>query len=265
MIFLFYLLLGAIASFLSGLLGIGGGLVLVPGLALIFSAFHIAPHSQIMHISIATSLAGSIINLVLSTRAHHVKQAVRWQVFRAISPGVLMGALLIGPLIMLIVNENFLQTAFGVFCIFIFLQLVFFQNKKIEQEKLPGSLVLAGLGLFIGSIATVLGLAGGALIGTLLYHYHMDAKKVAGTSASISVVIAVAGTIGLLFASHSQYGLPAYSTGYIYWPALLAITLPSLFLTSQGAHLAHRLPVHLLKKLFGGLMLIIGLKMLIGV
>lgn len=265
MIFFSYLILGCLAAFLSGLLGIGGGMVLVPGLAFIFSTFDVTNHSQLMHISIGTSLASSIVNLIISTRTHHLRSAVKWPIFKAMSLGVFIGALLLGPMVMLMMNEAYLQISFGIFCLFIFMQLTFLGKKRVAEENLPSNITLSFLGLLIGGISTVLGIAGGAMVGAMLHHYHVDARKVVGTSASVSIVIAISGTLGLLLASHSQPDLPKYSTGYIYWPAFLAVILPSILVTPLGAVLAHKLPVTILKKLFGGLILIIGLKMLLGV
>lgn len=258
-----YLLLGCLAGFLSGLLGIGGGLVMVPGLAFIFDHFAVVPHSQLMHLSIGTSLASSIINLIIATRAHHMRNAVKWSVFQAMWPGVLGGTLVIGPLIMIMVNEKILQILFGVFCLLIFLQFVLQKHGAMVEERLPGKKQLALIGLGIGSLSTLLGIAGGAMVGSVLHHYHVDARKVVGTSASVSIIIAVTATIGLFFASRGQTLLPTYSTGYLYWPAFIAAAIPSVLVTPLGAKLAHVMPVHLLKKLFGGLMLVIGIKMLL--
>ena len=93
--------------------------------------------------------------------------------------------------------------------------------------------------------------------------YNIDARKIIGTAAAASIVIAMAGTIGLLLVSYHQPDLPKYSTGFIYWPAFFGVVITSPFITPLGAALAHKLPVSLLKKLFAGLVLVIGIKMLL--
>jgi uncharacterized membrane protein YfcA len=147
-----YFLLGSVAGFLSGLLGIGGGLILVPGLAFIFSRFDITHESHIMHISIATSLASSIVNLLIGVRSHHLRNAVKWPIFKAMAPGVLIGSLIIGPSILLFIKGEQLRILFGIFCLLIFFQMTFFKNKSETQEKLPSRRFLSAMGFIIGSI-----------------------------------------------------------------------------------------------------------------
>jgi uncharacterized membrane protein YfcA len=99
------------------------------------------------------------------------------------------------------------------------------------------------------------------MIGALLHFYNINARKIVGTTAAICIVIAIAGTAGLLIASYHATNLPKYSTGYIYWPAFLGVVITSPFITPLGAALAHKMPATLLKKLFAGLVLVIGIKM----
>jgi uncharacterized membrane protein YfcA len=260
---LVYLLLGCIASFIAGLLGVGGGLILIPGLLFVFTHFQIAPADQIMHLCIGTSLAASIINLLIAVRTHHRNHAVTWSLFFSMTPGVLLGALLLGPAIMEVINVNYLKIIFGLFCLLVSINMLTTSNKHIQEKPLPGFVLLSLLGLGIGGLSTILGIAGGAMIGTMLTLYGLNTRKVIGTTSAICLIIAIAGTTGLLFVGYDQTALPAYSTGYIYWPALLGIALPSLIFTPAGATLAHKMPVNLLKKIFAGLVLVIGLKMLL--
>lgn len=261
--FLLYLLTGVISSFLSGLLGIGGGLIIIPALMFIFSHFNIIDSTNLMHITIGTSLASAIINLVSSTLAHHRQGNIRWPVFRLMIPGVLVGALLIGPAIMFSLPNHALKIIFGTACFFFSLQMIL-PKKNEGNENLPGKIIFSFLGLLTGTLSILLGLAGGVIIGTILNYYRMDMRKVVGTTASIAIVLSIAGTVSLMvLGSQETEVLPAWSTGFIYWPALLGIALPSPFLAPLGAKAAQRLPVDTLKKLFAALIFIIGIKMLI--
>lgn len=259
--FFAYLFLGCISGFISGLLGVGGGLILVPGLAFIFTTFGVVPESNLIHLCIGTSLASSIVNLAISVKVHERKSAVVWSIFTAMAPGVLVGALLLGPAMMFMINDDYLKITFGIFCLLIAVQMLFNNQILTEQKKMPSNILMSFVGLCIGSLSTVLGIAGGAMIGTILHYYHLDARKVIGTTAAICVVIATAGSIGMMFISYNQPLLPPYSTGFIYWPAFLGVALPSPFFTPLGVSLAHQIPVNLLRKLFAGLMLLIGIKM----
>lgn len=258
-----YLFTGMISSFLSGLLGIGGGLIIIPALVVIFEHYQIVSPENIMHVAVGTSLASSIINLLSSVMAHHKNGNVRWDVFQQMSPGILVGSLLIGPAIVLVLSNQHLQIIFGIACFFFSVQMLLQKKETQIQEHLPGKTAMILIGLFSGTLSLLLGLAGGVIIGTILNYYAMDMRKIVGTSASLGVILSLSGTIGLIVIGFEQPNLPLYSTGFIYWPALFFITLCSPFFSPLGAKAAQTLPVHVLKKLFAGLVLIIGLKMLI--
>lgn len=255
--------MGCFASFLSGLLGIGGGLLVVPALFFVFTQFHVIPTPELMHVVIGTSLATSVINLIFSVTAHQRQGAVRWPVFVAMSPGVIAGALLIGPSIMKITPGDVLKIIFGVFCLISAAQMIFRKKNVSDQENLPGKTKLFLLGLTTGSVSSLLGIAGGMMTGTILNYCHMDMRKVVGTTSAICLVLSVSGTIGMMVVGYHEPDLPKWTTGFIYWPAFFGIVLPSLFITSLGATLAHKLPVPVLKNIFAVLVFVIGLKMLL--
>lgn len=261
--FITYLLLGCMAGFLSGLLGIGGGLIIVPALIFVFTKFNVVVADQLMHVVIGTSLASSIVNLVFSVKVHHRQGAVRWPVFFEMSPGIILGSLFLGPAIMLIITSEHLKIVFGIFCLIAAIQMMAGQKYVADdQENLPNKVSMFFIGLGTGGISTLLGIAGGAIIGTILNYYRIGMRQVIGTTAAICIVIAISGTIGLMFVSYHQTNLPHWSTGFIYWPAFFGIALPSLLVTPMGATLAHKLPAHTLKKLFSILVLAIALKLL---
>ncbi|MDF2690670.1 MAG: hypothetical protein K0S29_525 [Gammaproteobacteria bacterium] len=263
MIFGLYVLVGMLSGFLSGLLGIGGGLVIVPCLVFIFSHFDVIASKQLMHLVLGTSLANSVVNLIVSSREHHKHQAIRWPVFLAMAPGGIIGGLILGPSLVLVLKSHYLQIIFGVFCLLIGLYMLKAPKKAQLQERMPGKYILSLYALVAGSLSTMLGIAGGVMIGSILNYHQMDPRKVVGTTAITGLIIALPGTIGLMLVGLHQPGLPHWSTGYIYWPAFLGIVLPSFFMAPLGAKLAHNLPVQTLKRIFAALVFVVGLKMLI--
>lgn len=264
MILLFssYLLTGIISSFLSGLLGIGGGLIIVPALTFIFSFFHIIPQTSLMHLVIATSMASAITNLAFSLSSHSRQNNIDWTVVKHFAPGIVSGSLIIGPIIMLFLSSSHLKIIFGISCLYFGLQM-FFSGKKAEAtESLPSRLKLLLLGFGSGILSTLVGISGGTIIGTILNYYHMNMRKVIGTTTAIAFLLAITGTIGLLAVGYyDNISLP-WCTGFVYWPAVLGIALPSPLFAPLGAKLTHKLPTDTLRKLFAILLLIVGLKMM---
>lgn len=263
LVFVLCLFMGCFVAFLSGLFGIGGGLIIVPALVLIYSQLHIVNPDQIMHLSIGTSLASSIVPLIFSIKAHHQRKSVRWEVVKQWAPGLIVGAMLIGPAIVLLMSSQYLKILFGLFCFIIAAEMIFGSKKENNREKLPGKIGMALCGLFTGFLSSMLGIAGGAITGAILNHFKMDLLKAIGTAAAISLVLATSGSIGLMFAGYHQPGLPVWSTGFIYWPALLGIVLLSPIATPLGVTFAHKLPIHILKKSFAVLLVVIGTKMIL--
>lgn len=263
MIYLIYLCIGILASFLSGLLGIGGGLIIVPALVLTFTHFKVVDPSQVMHMVIGTSLASSLFNLVSSVRAHHVRQAVHWSVVRSMAPGLLLGALLLGPGLVRVLPGSVLKGIFGAFCLFMGLQLLRqgVREPGVTAED-PEGYGLIAWGLLVGVMSTLLGLAGGVMIALVFNYYRMPMRVIIGTGSACALLIAAAGTVGLLLLNSHTSPLPAYSTGYVYWPALLCIALPAWVFAKFGASCAHKLSVQRLRQLFACLILTVGAQML---
>jgi uncharacterized membrane protein YfcA len=259
-----YVLTGVAASFLSGLLGIGGGLIIVPILLFVFSYFHIIPNTELMHIVIGTSMASSVVNLVFSFRSHYRQNNIEWSVVKLLSPGVVCGSLILGPIVMLYASSSVLKIIFGICCILFGLQMFFFnENNTPKNQTFPSKVKLLSLGLCIGTLATLIGISGGTIIGTLLNYYHMNMRKVIGTTTTIALLLAITGTIGLFVVGRSSNSasLP-WVTGYLYWPAIIGIAIPSPFFAPLGAKLAHKLPTSVLRKLFALLLLLVGIKMM---
>lgn len=164
MIFAIYLLIGCISSFLSGLLGIGGGLIIVPALSFVFTKFHIIAPQQLMHIVVATSLASAIVNLMFSVKTYHQHGSVRWSILLEMLPGIILGALVLAPSIMFIIKGEYLKVMFGIFCLVMAIQMLVGQKYLVHsQENLPNKIGMFFIGLTISSISTLLGITGGVL------------------------------------------------------------------------------------------------------
>lgn len=258
---LYFLLIGSSVGFLSGLLGIGGGLISVPALSFLFSYYHLMDKQYIIHMAIATSLASIVCTSTSAAWAHHKKGAVLWPIFWKLLPGVTIGALILGPLLFNFVSNTFLRYFFAIFCLCNSTQSLL-SLEFTSKTELPSRFWVHTIGLFIGTVSTLLGIGGGGLAATFLNIYHVPLKKVVGTTTTIAVPIAVAGTIGFLNLPIDHSHLPAWSSNYIYWPAFLSVSLASVFFAPLGTYYAHKLPVALLKKLFSAMIFIVGLKML---
>lgn len=255
-----YLLLGAAAGIVAGLLGVGGGLIIVPVLAMLFVAQGMAP-DLIMHVALGTSLATIVVTSLSSMRAHHRHGAVDWQTLYRIVPGILGGGWL-GALVADHLDTSFLRIFFGVFECLVALQM-WSGLKASAHRGLPGFAGMTVAGLLIGAISAIVGIGGGTMSVPFLVWCGVKIQRAVGTSAAIGLPIAVAGAGGYMVAGFSSSGLPAYSTGYIYWPAFAGIVAASVLLAPLGARLAHSLPTAVLKKVFALLLAVLGIRMLL--
>ena len=257
---LLYLATGLFAGFLAGLLGVGGGLVIVPMLAFIFAAEQF-PAAHIMHLALGTSLASIMFTSISSLRAHHAHGAVNWSVVRGISPGIVFGTLA-GSLVAAQLSTFFLKVFFIVFIYYVAVQMLLNITPK-PARQLPGMVGLFAAGGVIGGVSSLVGIGGGTLSVPFMTWCNLKMHQAIGTSAAIGFPIAAAGAVGFLFNGLMAQGLPQYSWGYLYLPALAGLVLASVLTAPFVARLAHRLPVAKLKKIFAALLLVLGTRMLV--
>lgn len=260
MFFVAYLLTGAVAGVLAGLLGVGGGLIIVPALVYLFSQQHISPE-VLTHMAVGTSLATIVITSISSVRAHHLQKAVQWSVFKTLAIGIVVGALL-GAALVDRIQGPILQNLIGIFAILVALQMGL-GLKPRSQKALPGQRGLVASGTAIGSVSAIFGIGGGSLTVPMLTYYSVPMQQAVGTSAACGLPIAVAGAIGFMITGWGETALPSWSTGYVYWPAFAGIVCSSVFFAMIGAKIAHRLPADSLKKVFALLLFIIGARFLL--
>jgi uncharacterized membrane protein YfcA len=258
---LIYLGLGSCAGLLAGLLGVGGGIVIVPMLVFMFTWQKLPAH-YIQHLALGTSLATIVFTSLSSVRAHHAHRAVNWQVFRLITPGIVAGTLF-GSWIAAQLSTPILKIFFIIFTYYVAAQMILDIRPK-PTRQLPGLAGFSIVGGGIGVISSLVGIGGGSMSVPFLTWCNVKMHNAIGTSAAIGFPIALSGAIGYQFNGLSARDLPPYCSGFVYLPALIGIAAASFCTAPLGARLAHRLPVSKLKKIFAMLLLIIGTKMLSG-
>ncbi len=252
------LVLGIFAGILAGLLGVGGGVIIVPVLIWVFHWHPEIPTANIMHIALATSLATIVITSLSSIHAHQRRGAIHWPVVWQLTPGILAGALA-GTAIASFLSSDTLKIVFALFLLLISIQLGF-GAQPTPQRQLPGRLGMNIIGLMIGKMSALVGIGGGSLTVPFLVWCNISMRNAVATSAACGFPIAAASTIGYIVAGwHMNL---AWSSGYVYWPAVLAIVPASLLFAPVGAKLAHSISVTLLKKFFAAFLAIVSISML---
>jgi len=259
---LLYLAVGALAGVLAGLLGVGGGLVIVPMLTFIFTSQQM-PGPFILHLALGTSLASIMFTSISSLRAHHNRGAVNWQVFRRITPGILVGTL-IGSWVAAQLSTRFLKGFFVLFLYYMAVQMLLNAKPK-PARQLPGAGGMFGVGGVIGGVSSLVGIGGGSMSVPFLVWCNVSLHNAIGTSAAIGFPIALAGAVGYVANGLVVNSLPSHSIGFVYLPALLGVAVVSVLTAPLGARLAHSLPVQQLKKAFAILLVVMGTKMLMGI
>ena len=254
-----YPLLGAAVGFFAGLLGVGGGGIMVPMLTSLFLAQGF-PQAQVMHLALGTSMAAIVLTSVSSLRAHHRHGAVRWDVVRLITPGILLGTFG-GTFIASRVDTVPLAIFFSLFMAYVSAQMLLNIKPKPSRE-LPGAVGMSAAGLGIGGFSALVAIGGGSLSVPFMSWCNVKMQNAIGTSAAIGLPIAIAGTVGYLVNGWGAPDMPPLTLGFIYLPALVVVAATSMFFAPLGAKLAHRLPVATLKKVFAGVLVLLSAKML---
>jgi len=255
---LLYLATGAFVGVLAGLLGVGGGLVIVPVLAMIFTGLQF-PLQHVQHLALGTSLASIVITSISSARAHHNRGTVNRQTVRDILPGIALGCLSGAWLAARLATEP-LKILFILFEFYVATQLLL-EFAPNASRSLPGRFGMTVVGIVIGAMSSLVGIGGGALSVPFMVWCNRNMREAVGTSAAIGFPIAVFASLGFVATGWNVEALPAYSAGFVYLPAMAGLVLTSVLTAPMGAKLAHRLPVPVLKKIFAFLLYGLGLKM----
>ncbi|TAA41853.1 sulfite exporter TauE/SafE family protein [Corallincola spongiicola] len=253
---------GVLVGAISGLLGIGGGLVLVPVFYLLLPLAGVQP-DNLMTMSLASSLAAVIITSLSSCLAHARLGNVPWQNIPLLLSGLASGALMAGYLAALI-PAWFLELAFALFAGAMSIRMWLDQRQaKSEQSKPYRKFHVLVATTVIGGVSALLGIAGGTLLVPYLSSHGMIMKRAIGASACCGIIVAAAGTLGYISSGLQVSHLPEFSIGYVYLPAVLGIAITALFSAPLGAKLASRWPTRRLKKIVAIMLLLVAVKLLL--
>lgn len=250
-----FLVLGTAVGFMAGLLGIGGGFTIVPVLMEVFSREGFATE-HVLPMAIGTSAATIIFTTFASARAHHAHGAVAWPIVRAMAPGLVIGSL-IGPQIASALPLPVTAAIFGGFTWFTALRMLRARPPKVTRE-LPGTGTLFAVGAGIGVAAGMVGTGGAFLAVPFMTRCNVKPHTAVATSAALGFPIAVAASLGFILAGLRKTGLPPYSLGYIYVPALIAIVASSMLIAPLGARVAHAWSGARLRAAFAAMLFVLG-------
>ena len=250
--------LGIVAGILAGMLGIGGGVVIVPALVLILSAQDF-PSEFIVITAVATSLCTIIFTSISAARAQIKRQAVDWTIFKLWAPTVVVGSFLSG-FIAARLPAVVLEIGIAVFLLVISL-IMLSRWVPDPSRSMPGKAGTTGLGLFSGVLSGLAGIGGGNVMVPLMVFFNVPMQRAVATSSTLGFPLAVVGTLGYVISGWGQS--PAdWSLGYVYLPAVALIAVFTVLLAPVGVSLSHKIPAPTLKRCFGGLLLLVAGRML---
>lgn len=257
-------LVGIVAGLLSGTLGLGGGVVVVPALLVLFHVAGFDP-ATLAQQAVATSLACIVVTSISSVSAHYRHGALRKALILPLSAGIVLGAFA-GALFASQVDGQLLMRWFGVLALVVAAQMLFTSGRVLaadEVERLPATGWRVMAGTVIGAVSAMFGIGGGSMTVPLLGYWRVPIQQAVAASAACGLPIALAGSAGFIVGGW-QVTLPPGSVGFVYLPALVAIVATSFPAAWLGARIAHRLPARQLKRLFALVLFLIGLKLVLG-
>ena len=253
-------LLGTATGFLAGLLGIGGGMLMVPFITLILANRGVAPDLSVK-MAIATSMATIIFTSLSSVRAHHQRGAVRWDLVKRLAPGIVMGSIIGSLGVFSLIKGSYLAIFFGLFVSFSATQM-FLDKKPKPTRQMPGTGGQLAAGGFIGFLSGLVGAGGGFISVPFMAWCNVPIHNAVATSAALGFPIALANVVGYVISGQSVQNLPAGSFGYIWLPALLVIAVCSFATAPLGARAAHGIPIGRLKRIFASILYLLAAYML---
>ena len=252
--------LGIGTGFLAGLLGIGGGMLMVPFLTIILGNRGV-PADLAVKMAIATSMATIIFTSISSVRAHHKRGAVRWDIVKRLAPGIVIGSLVGSLGVFSLLKGTALAIFFALFVSFSATQM-FLDKKPKPTRQMPGTAGQLGAGGVIGFVSGLVGAGGGFISVPFMTWCNVAIHNAVATSAALGFPIAVANVAGYIAGSFSLQGLPPGAFGYIWLPALVVIAACSVLMAPLGARAAHALPVGRLKRVFASVLYLLAAYML---
>ncbi len=264
-IFFMYLVLGALAGLLSGLLGIGGGIIVVPGLLYIFSQRNDVPVEIMMHLVAGTSLTIVILTCASSAAAFWRKNLISWPLFYRFMPGLFAGVIS-GSTIAQHLSSNHLRWLFALFLVLVAVQIILFARSESKPRTLSGFnyWVLIPSSIVTGILSALFGVGGGLIMVPVFLYMGCEMLVASGTSALSGLPTAIVGSISLsitgMLSTHSVK-LPFGTTGYVFWPAVIMVGLSSMLFAPLGTRLAVSCKASTLRSVFGLLLLITAWKM----
>jgi uncharacterized protein len=256
--FIFYPILGLFSGFLAGLLGIGGGLVIVPCLLVLFSHEGLRA-TVITHSAIATSLATVLVTSLIASISHHRHGTVEWFIFKKMAPGLLCGAIA-GAIITSYLPGEILRVIFGLFALAIAVQMVLGLQPPVHGFT-PGTSELTTISLAIGLTSALVGIGGGTMTVPFLRWSNIIMNRAVATSSACGFPIAVGACIGFSLVSKIDAG-GVFVINMIYWPAAIGIALASVVAVPFGAYFTHRINTLVLTRTFALALAFVGLRLL---
>ena len=253
-------LLGLCTGFLAGLLGIGGGMLLVPFITLILTGRGVSADPAVK-MAIATSMATIVFTSISSVRAHHKRGAVRWDIVKRLTPGIVLGAALASMGVFAVLKGTWLALFFAAFVSFSATQMLI-DKKPAASRTLPGTPGMLAGGGAIGFLSGLVGAGGGFVSVPFMTWCNIVMHNAVATSAALGFPIALANALGYIVAGQGVEGLPAGSVGYIFVPALAVVATASVLMAPQGVKAAHALPVKQLKRVFALVLYLLAAYML---
>jgi uncharacterized protein len=257
-----FLLLGSLAGFLAGLLGIGGGIILIPLFLWSFRAIGLAPEI-IVHLAFGTSLAIIIPTAISSTLGHRRRGNVAWQVISWMAVGGVLGVA-VGSTLAASLSGPVLRALFGLMQIAVGLKMFYHPRLPPEEHASPALSKLLLVGLAVGSFSAFFGVGGGVIaVPMMVILLRFPIHLAVGSSSGLMVVSSIFGTVSYIFHGWERVLLPPYSWGYVNWLAAAIIAPLTIVFARYGVRAASRLPQNKLMKIFAAFVILIGLEMLL--
>jgi len=252
-----YLAIGGVVGMFAGMLGVGGGLLIIPTLTLAFQTQGF-PRDHVLHLAIGTAMASIMFTSLSSTRAHARRKCVRWDIARTMTPGILLGSVA-GAALARWIPARLLALYFAAFVIYMAATTAV-GGRSGKPRDPPGTAGIFAASVVISGLCSLLAMGGAVMTVPFMLRWRIPMIQAIGTAAAVGFPIAVGGTAGYI-ASGWGLSMPRWTLGFVYLPALAALTCASVLAAPLGARIAHRLPEGPLRMIFSGLLVLLAGRM----